>query len=173
MRYLAWEAIQKFGDAALPALNKMASDTNPRMRARAVWAIGKLPGHGPRCRADGHQRSGSNVRMVAIRLARQLELPATSYAALLRDPSAAVRREFAVALHLDKSSEMPKHWTELAMQYDGQDRWYLEALGIGAGLRWSECFDAYAARVKSFDTPAARDIAWRARCPKAAQRSLN
>ncbi len=110
-----------------------------------------------------------NVRMVAIRLARQLDMPASSYAQLLRDPSAAVRREFAVALHLDKSSDMPKHWTELAVQYDGQDRWYLEALGIGAALRWAECFDAYVAKVKSFDTPAARDIVWRARCPKAAQ----
>ncbi len=104
-----------------------------------------------------------NVRMVAIRLARQLEMPASSYAQLLRDPSAAVRREFAVALHLDKSSDMPKYWTELALQYDGQDRWYLEALGIGAALRWSECFDAYAAQAGGFDTPAARDIAWRAR----------
>ena len=169
VRYLAWEAIQKFGDAAMPALSKMASDSNPRMRARAIWAIGKLSRHGEEAVRLAIKDEDPNVRMVAIRLARQLEMPATSYAQLLRDPSAAVRREFAVALHLDKSSDMPKHWAELASQYDGQDRWYLEALGIGAGLRWSECFDAYTAKVNSFDTPAARDIAWRARCPKAAQ----
>ena len=169
VRYLAWEAIQKFGDAAMPALSKMASDTNPRMRARAIWAIGKLSRHGEEAVRLAMKDEDPNVRMVAIRLARQLEMPAASYAPLLRDPSAAVRREFAVALHLDKSSDMPKHWGELALQYDGQDRWYLEALGIGAALRWSECFDAYATKVGGFDTTAARDIAWRARCPKAAQ----
>lgn len=169
VRYLAWEAIQKLGNAAMPALLKMASDSNPRMRARALWAIGKLAGHGQEAVGLAIKDQDPNVRMVAIRLARQLDMPATSYAQLLRDPSAAVRREFAVALHLDKSSEMPKHWTELALQYDGQDRWYLEALGIGATLRWAECFDAYAAKVKSFDTSATRDIVWRARCPKAAQ----
>jgi putative heme-binding domain-containing protein len=64
---------------------------------------------------------------------------------------------------------MPKHWAELALQYDGQDRWYLEALGIGAALRWAECFDAYTAKVSSLDSPAARNIVWRARSAKAAQ----
>ncbi len=169
VRYLAWEAIQKLGDAALPALTKMAGDANPRMRARAIWAIGKLSGHGDQAVALAMKDLDPNVRMVAIRLARQLEMPVSRYAALLRDPSAAVRRELAVALHLDKSADMPKQWAELAAQYDGQDRWYLEALGIGAALRWAECLEAYVSQVKSLDTTAARDIVWRARCPKAAQ----
>ncbi len=153
VRYMAWEAIQKFGDSALPALQKMAADSNPRMRARALWAIGKLAGQGPAAVKLALKDADPNVRMVAIRLARQLNLPASTYGNLLQDPSAAVRREFAVALHLDKSAEMPKYWTELAKQYDGQDRWYLEALGIGAALRWAECFDAYTATVGTIQSP--------------------
>ena len=168
VRYMAWEALQKLGNAAMPALTKMASDANPRMRARAIWAIGKLPGHGEEAVGMALKDEDPNLRMVAIRLARQLELSTTHYAKLLNDPSPAVRREFAVALHLDKSSEMPQHWAQLAQQYDGHDRWYLEALGIGASLRWAECFDAYAAKAGGFESTPARDIAWRARCSKAA-----
>ncbi len=169
VRYLAFQAIQKFGDKAVDALKTMAADANPRMRARAIWALGKLPAHGEEAVAMAMKDQDPNLRMVAIRLSRQLDRSPKTYASLLRDPSPAVRREFAVALHLDKSNDMPKWWAELASQYDGHDRWYLEALGIGAGQRWTECFDAYQQLTgNSADSPAARDIAWRARCAQSA-----
>ncbi len=56
VRYLAWEAIQKFGDAAMPALSKMASDSNPRMRARAIWGDWQAITSRPRSGATGHER---------------------------------------------------------------------------------------------------------------------
>lgn len=170
VRYLAFEALQKFGESSVASLMKLAQDENPRMRARAIWALGKLPAHGAKSVTLAMQDRDENVRMVAIRLARQIALPTSAYAGLLSDPSPAVRREFAVALHLDKSSEAPQQWAKLAGQYDGQDRWMLEALGIGAQRRWGECLDAYSESIGGkFDTPASRDIAWRARAPKAAQ----
>ena len=170
VRYMAFDALQKFGDEAVPALRHLAGDNNPRMRARAMWALGKLPGHGPEAVAMALKDRDENMRMVAIRLARQLELPITRVASLVTDPSAGVRRELAVALHFDESNEAPRLWAELARQYDGHDRWYLEALGIGAALRWSECFAEFAQKVNGkFETPAARDIVWRARAPEAAK----
>jgi hypothetical protein len=36
-----------------------------------------------------------------------------------------VRRECAVSLHRLHSEEAAQLWTELAIQYDGKDRWYL------------------------------------------------
>lgn len=169
VRYLAFEALQNFGEDAVEPLVKMASDSNPRMRARAIWALGKLPAHGRQAVALAMKDEDPNLRMVAIRLARQLEMPSSEYATLVRDPSPAVRREFAVALHLDKSAEMPQLWAELAAQHDGHDRWYLEALGIGAERRWPDCFAAYQKKVGGkLQTEAARDIIWRSRAPEAA-----
>ncbi|MCC6507526.1 MAG: ThuA domain-containing protein, partial [Pirellulaceae bacterium] len=44
VRYMAFDAIQKFGSAAVPELKKMSANANPRLRARAIWAMGKLSG---------------------------------------------------------------------------------------------------------------------------------
>lgn len=170
VRYLAFQALQNFGDDSVEPLVKMAGNSNPRMRARAIWALGKLPSRGPQAVALAMKDQDPNLRMVAIRLARQLNMPSSEFAALVDDSSSAVRREVAIALHLDKSPEMPKLWAELAAQHDGHDRWYLEALGIGAQLRWPECFSAYQQKIGGkLDTQAARDIVWRARAPEAAQ----
>jgi putative heme-binding domain-containing protein len=51
--------------------------------------------------------------------------------------------------------------------YDGKDRWYLEALGIGASKKWDECLDAWLAKVgDDWNSPGGRDIIWRSRAKK-------
>jgi putative heme-binding domain-containing protein len=53
---------------------------------------------------------------------------------------------------------------ELAKQYDGQDRWYLEALGIGADRQWDRFLPAWRTAVgEGWKSPAGRDIIWRSR----------
>ena len=169
VRYMAWEAIQKFAATAVSPLKKLAGNANPRQRARALWALGKLPGHGDEAQRMALADRDADVRMMGIRLARQLGLPVEKYASsVVRDASPQVRRELAVALRFDKSPAMPKLWTELAKQYDGKDRWYLEALGIGAELRWSECFAEYMKSAKDALPAAKLDIVWRSRAPEAA-----
>ena len=60
-------------------------------------------------------------------------------------------------------------WAKLAAQHDGSDRWYLEALGIGARGIDDSCFDAWFAEIKgNWNTPGGRDILWRLRTPKTA-----
>ncbi|MBX3421255.1 MAG: ThuA domain-containing protein [Pirellulaceae bacterium] len=169
VRYLAWQAIEHFGKSAQAALEQMATDQNPRFRARAYWALGKLPGHGKAVVASALSDPDADVRCMAIRLARQLRLAPSEYSfKVVSDASAAVRRELAIALRLDTSPEMPQTWATLACSYAGQDRWYLEALGIGAHLRWDECFDAYVARSASMGAEAHADIVWRSRSDRTA-----
>jgi len=166
---MAWEAIQKFAAKAVVPLKKLAANENPRLRARALWALGKLSGHGDEAQQMALGDRDANVRMMGIRLARQLGAPVELYATkVVRDASPQVRRELAVALRFDKSIAMPKLWTELAKQHDGKDRWYLEALGIGAELRWSECMAEYMKSAKDVAPAAKLDIVWRSRAPEAA-----
>ncbi|HVY73769.1 MAG TPA: c-type cytochrome, partial [Puia sp.] len=83
---------------------------------------------------------------------------------LLHDADPQVRRELAIALHHNPSAEAPAAWASLAMQYDGQDRWYLEALGIGADRQWERFFKAWLNQVKDpLRDAASSDIVWRAR----------
>jgi len=164
VRFLAWQAIQGFADQAVPALKIMAEDPSPQMRARAFWAWGKLPGAALAAIEAAAADADHRVRCVAVRLARQTSTPIEAvFTRLQQDPSAAVRRELALALRLDTSPEMPQRWAQLAHQHDDLDRWYLEALGIAAELRWDECFDAYLNLRQMQSLPPAFDIVWRSR----------
>ena len=46
MRYLAWTALHQMQAKAEPALLGLWKDENPRMRARALWLLGKIDGKG-------------------------------------------------------------------------------------------------------------------------------
>jgi len=164
VRYLAYQALVKMGSKAEPELNNLAKSPNPRLRARAIWLIAKT--QSPTVAFNlASTDADPNVRAVAIRLARQAKLPTKEYIpSLIKDSSPVVLRELALALREDTSTEMPTLWAQLANQFDGKDRWYLEALGIAAMDRWSDCLNAYKNLPKTSANPdAARLIAWRGR----------
>ena len=84
---------------------------------------------------------------------------------LAKDPSPQVRRECAIALRFQKTPAAAALWADLAAQHDGKDRWYLEALGIGAALNEDACFDAWAKK-GWIDLRPANLGTWRARVAK-------
>ncbi|MDA7632908.1 dehydrogenase, partial [bacterium] len=87
---------------------------------------------------------------------------------LVNDPSPQVRRECAIALRHEPSALGAQLWAELASQHDGDDRWYLEALGIGAQGQEDRYFSAWLAKVgDDWNSKAGRDLIWRSRSSKA------
>ncbi|MEJ6579770.1 MAG: hypothetical protein QNL68_08210 [Akkermansiaceae bacterium] len=164
-RYLAWTALNKMGDKAVPALQKIWKSENPRHRARALWVLGKSAGRGQSSVDLALADSDPDIRIVGIRLARQLGLsiPET-VAKVVQDKSPAVLREAAIALRFDGSDQANALWTELALQHNGSDRWYLEALGIGSDLHADARFAAWLAKAgDQWKSDGGRDIVWRSR----------
>lgn len=165
--YLAWTAVQKFGPAAAPALGKLwHSKTAPaHHRARALQALTRLAGKSETGIAEGLLDANPNLRITAYRIARDLNHHVLAHAQKLAlDPNPAVRREVAVSLRRLNAPEIPQLWSQLARQYDGSDRWYLEALGIGAGAQWDACLGAYLGAIKNdLSALGAADIVWRSR----------
>ncbi len=163
-RYLAWEALQKFGKASESELVKLYNSENSRMKARAFWALCKII-DGKKYTELALADSNSDIKVTGIRASRQLKLDVLSYLKpLVNSPDPQIRRECAIALHGNKSAEAAELWAILATQHDGKDRWYLEALGIGASENWDACFAAYLKKVNDpTQTEASRDIVWRAR----------
>ncbi len=173
VRYMAWTALHAMGAKAEPELLKLWGSDNPRYRARALWLLGKTDGRGGHFVTAAIKDKDPNIRIVGIRLARQLAgtgLDVIQVAKqLVRDKSPQVRREVAIAIRHNESSEVPMLWAELAAQHDGKDRWYLEALGIAADGRWDACFAAWTEKVgkNGWKTSAGKDIAWRSRAKAA------
>jgi putative membrane-bound dehydrogenase-like protein len=167
-RYMAWTALHNWQEQAEPALLTLWKSGNPRERARALWLLGKIDGKGREYVEMALKEADTDIRIVGIRLARQLGLDmAELLKPVVSDPSPQVLREAAIALRFSKSPDAPAVWASLASRHDGHDRWYLEALGIGAALRWDEYLGAWLARVGDrWDTPIGLDIVWRSRAAR-------
>ena len=168
-RYLAWTKLHEMQRGAESALLKLWRGSGLRMRARALQLLARIQGSENKYVQAALQESEPDLRIAGLRLARELKLDLNSELdRLVKDSSPQVRRECAIALRHSSSPEAPKLWAALAQQHDGHDRWYLEALGIGADQQEDKYFEAWLATVgNNWNTPAGRDIIWRSRSSKA------
>ncbi len=168
-RYLAWTKLHDMGSGAEKSLARLwEKSESPQMRARALQLLARIPGREHHYVNLALKDSNPDLRITGLRIARQVKLDVIPLVtSLAHDSSAQVRRECAIALPHQNSPEAPKLWAELARQHAGQDRWYLEALGIGADRQWDAFLDAWLAIVGDrWDSPAGRDIIWRSRSKK-------
>ena len=155
--------------AERPLQSLLGTKTDPRERARALHLLARISGK-EKSYVEATLKDGNpDVRIAGLRIARELKMDVIPLVQQLAgDSSAQVRRECAIALRHSESPEAPKLWARLAAQHDGKDRWYLEALGIGADKQEEKYFAAWLDSVKGdWDTPAGRDIVWRSRSVKA------
>ncbi len=164
-RYLAWTALQNMGEKAIPDLEKLwRSTADPRLRARALWVLSKMKS-GIGYVQEAVKDDNPDLRITGLRAAREIKQDVLKIVALLvNDKDPQVRRECAIALRHNKTAESANLWAQLAMEYQGNDRWYLEALGIGADRQWDRFFAAYLRQNKNpLQSEAGRDIVWRSR----------
>lgn len=168
-RYLAFKKLMNWGKSAESALEKSyQNNANPRMKARAFWALMKTT------QAQKYLQLAANdgladIRMMAIRQAKRTPFAqwkelATSW---VKDENPQVRRELAIALRHIQDPQADVMWAQLAQQHNGQDRWYLEALGIGADGLWNSRLNAYLALSVNSSSAAFQDVIWRARTENA------
>ena len=145
--YLAHSRLASQGRAALPLLRTLWRGSDATRRARSVWLAARLGRDGADMVAEALRDRDPRFRVLGLRAAamRRDDIVAVSQS-LLRDPSPQVRREVLVTLRdprrmtpaylVGEQTPAPRAvldaWTTLAKQYDGKDRWYLEALGIAA-----------------------------------------
>jgi putative membrane-bound dehydrogenase-like protein len=173
VRYLAWTALHEMGTQAQPALRDLFASDNPRHRARALWLLEKTRGDGESYMERALVDADPAIRIVALRMARQTREDDKVFHAvghLVGDPAPQVRRECAIALHRRHAPHAAGYWTELALQYDGHDRWYLEALGIAAHGQWDTFLETWLARVgDAWQEKPGRDIVWRSRASRTSE----
>jgi putative membrane-bound dehydrogenase-like protein len=166
VRWKAWTALHKMGETAESALLKLYNEaTNPRMKARAFWLLAKGK-NGEKYIEMASKDANSDIKMAAIRAARQSKMDIIPLLKkLVSDKDAQVRRECLLALRHNPSPEAVNLLTILALQYDGKDRWYLEALGIGADKKWDAVLGNLLVTTSNIkpSKEAINDIMWRSR----------
>lgn len=165
IHYQGYQALVKMGDGGEPALKKLWEGNNPRHRAQAFWLLARLEDKRDAYFNEALADKDPNIRITALRAARQLDRDVLATAAKLQDDdSPQVRRDVAIAIRGNDSPQAASIWAELASKYDGKDRWYLEALGISADLNRDLYFNTWLRKVgKDWNSPANRDIVWRSR----------
>jgi putative membrane-bound dehydrogenase-like protein len=168
-RYLAFVKLREAGDAAEFPLRKLAEQGTPHERARALWLRGLIKDKAEDTVKMAQADQDPRIRAAAIRMAREWKLDTAPVIqrALSKDSDMGVLRECALALRDSKDGQTPQLWAALASKYDGQDRWYLEALGIGAEKNWDACLAAYLGSQN--DAKAQRDVIWRSRAKNTPQ----
>jgi len=132
VRSLGYTALKAQGAAAIEPVAALLKDASPYIRARAIWLFAELGPEGVQYLERLIGTYSAPDRLVAFRALRRLNHDVLGFAAMLaNDPSAAVRREVAVAMRNVPLAEARKILLTLAQGYDGTDRTYLEAWGIG------------------------------------------
>ena len=171
IRYLAWNKLHDWGEQAAPALQQLWKGNTPHLRARALWLLARIEGQTATYLQAAIKDKNPDIRITGLRAARQLASNnlGVYLQALQNDAAPEVRREVAVALrHFKDEIVGASIWTALAQQYDGKDRWYLEALGIAADPHAATYFKHWLNVVgEDWNNPVGRDIIWRSRAADA------
>lgn len=150
------------GAAAVPAVTALLADANPFIRARAIYLLAQLGATGVATVEKQLNSPDAQTRVVAYRALRRAGQPYLAHAAkLATDASAAVRREVATSLRDVPFAAARDLLLALARGYDGSDRSYLAAWGIGATGKEADLYAAMAAaqteKIRSSGPPLTRN----------------
>src|SRR5690606_28084677 len=69
VRYLAWHQLHEAGPEAERVLKPLWTGKNNRLRARALWLLGQIPGKGPEYVQAALGDKQEQIRITGIRLA--------------------------------------------------------------------------------------------------------
>ncbi|CAN5283496.1 hypothetical protein BH23BAC3_BH23BAC3_22680 [soil metagenome] len=133
VRYSGFKRLKEQGVRVMEEVKEILSSDKRYHRARAVWLLANLGDAGiTEVKHLMQDDRDDHIRLTAFRALRQNNPEQLlEYAQRLsRDVSPSIRREVAIALRDISLRESQDIILELIRGYDGEDRWYLYALGI-------------------------------------------
>lgn len=132
-RHVGFSRLKARGSEAVEAVAKLLKDENPYLAARAVWLLAQLGEEGRAKVLPWLDAKDGARRLVAFRALRAAGIDPTDMplSALAVSNNPAVRSEVAVSLRDADARKAVPILVEIAKRYDGKDRSYLEAWGIG------------------------------------------
>lgn len=143
VRNAGFLALKAQGDKVFPQVKSILKSDNTFHQARAIWLLSQLGKKGKSKVKKLLRDKDTNIRLTAFRaLKHDKNLLPEILARAVNDESPAVRREAALALRDLPAEGATKLMVSLAKQFDGEDPWYLNALGIAATGKEEQAFAA-------------------------------
>ena len=142
VRYSGFTALKAQGAKAVPAVAALLKDDNAYIAARAAWLLAQMGPEGVAMVKPWLDSKFENQRIVAFRsLLRGGQNVTTLVGKAVGDRSPAVRRELALSLRNVPGPTSVPILILLAQEFDGKDRAYLEALGLGSEGKEAEVYE--------------------------------
>lgn len=165
VRGAAFYGLREKGTTAIPAVAKLLKHKNEYIQARALFLLAQLGDEGIAIVEKRLSHKDAQMRIAAFRALRFVESNLLKHAfTLSKDDSQAVRREVALSLRDIPFDQTKKIVSRLFEGYNGQDRWYLEAIGTACSLQEEKAYkylkNKYGQKPSSWSSEFA-DIAWR------------
>ena len=133
VRFLGFQALQKQGEKAYSSVSALLSHSNSYVAARAIWLLPYLGKKGSNKTKELLKSDRAEFRLVAYRSLRrsgQELLPHALESA--KDPSAGVRSDVALSMRNVSARKAGPILAEVSMRYDGDDKNYVESIGLGS-----------------------------------------
>lgn len=164
VRYKAWMALQSLPGVQTALANLYQSSAKPAMRARAFWLMLKMKNADARTLiTEALHDKDNKIVCTAIRAAKEMKIDIINELDSLNNTDPQVLRQAAVYVHHNTNPAAATLWARLANQYNGHDRWYLEALGVGADKQWDKFMSAYFKIADTSNIARTSDLVWRSR----------
>jgi putative membrane-bound dehydrogenase-like protein len=171
VRSSGFTALKSQGEKAVPAVAALLKDKNPYIAARAVWLLAQLGDSGQEMVAGLLGSADARTRLVACRAVRAAGGDVVKLAEkMAADPSPMVRREIALSLRDVPAEKALPFLVTIAEKFDGKDRAYLEAFGLGCTNKEAVVYDALRSKITAAPdawTDAFAWLAWRLHPPQA------
>ena len=165
VRYDGFIRLKAQGEKAVPAVAELLKEANPFIQARAVFLLAQLGKSGKARVRAMLETADAQRRLVAYRALKRAGADGLELAKkLAADSSAAVRREVATGLRDVPAAESVPLLAKIGAQFDGKDRAYLEAFGLGSEGKESAVYAAMSGMFIKDPlqwTEAAEWLAWR------------
>ena len=140
---MARERLLQGGAESIPKLIHQCENSDTNARARALWVLDRIGGEGRDYVVKQLTDADPQWRALAVRILRRHgEAHADKILALAGDADGEVRREVLLAIAKLPGDAADRALAQIAMSYDGSDRYLLETINIAAASRKQKTLDA-------------------------------
>ncbi len=171
VRNSGFVALKAQGEKAVQAISALLKDKNPYIAARAVWLLAQISPSGEHIVTGLLDSPDARTRLVAIRALRAAGADVVKLAEKMSgDASPMVLREIALSLRGAPVDKALPFLVTIAGKFDGKDRAYLEAFGLGCSGKEAQVYEALRGKMTAAPdawSDAFARLAWRLHSPQA------